>query len=400
VKKIILLLLVNIFYQSAFAQKDGYWDKDRATTKEIIVSARDRIVVKTDDFPIGTTELIYRITMLDDNQQLAGSLVSLLKSIPDPTGISQGAAGAVFLLSKISGEDKCKYAVFSSSELAFDYQKNGDINKACLAQDSPVGKDAKRLSIDKSACLQSGTGNLWFGFESTNWMMKQKIILEVVPWVDTKLSRGWTVENRKFIISQCKTSALATKMVNSDDFCICLEEKIQKQFKFQEFQKLLLMEQTKAYKDYGNSCINEIGVSKRLYDDLRTQAEEFDKMGQYGEAITQYIRIISEGKARVLDYNGIGLNFILTKQYSKAIKFLKEGEKLDGTELLIKLNLAHAYLLNNEYGNAKTIYKEYQSQNLTSNLSWNQKIKQDFALFKKIGLPSDDFERVLKLLKF
>jgi hypothetical protein len=37
-------------------------DKERATTKEVIVSARDRIVIKTDDFPVGTTELIYRIT--------------------------------------------------------------------------------------------------------------------------------------------------------------------------------------------------------------------------------------------------------------------------------------------------------------------------------------------------
>jgi hypothetical protein len=39
--------------------------------------------------------------------------------------------------------------------------------------------------------------------------MNQKIILEVVPWVDNKLSRGWTVENRKAIIDQCKTSNLA-----------------------------------------------------------------------------------------------------------------------------------------------------------------------------------------------
>jgi hypothetical protein len=44
-------------------------------------------------------------------------------------------------------------------------------------------KDAKRLSIDKSPCLNNATVNLWFGFESSNWIMKQKIILEVVPWV-------------------------------------------------------------------------------------------------------------------------------------------------------------------------------------------------------------------------
>jgi hypothetical protein len=399
VKKIILLLFVSIFYQSAFAQKEGYWDKERATTKEIIVSARDRIVVKSDDFPIGTTELIYRITLLDDNQQLAGSLVSVLKSIPDPTGISQGSAGAVFLLSKISGDDKCKYAVFSSNELASEYQKTGDMSKACLVQDTPITKDAKRLSLDRSACVQSDMGNLWFGFESTNWMMKQKIILEVVPWVDTKLSRGWALENRKFIINQCKTSALASKMVNSDDFCICLEEKIQKQYRFQEFQKLLLMEQMKAYKDFGNSCINETGVSKGVYDDLRTQALYLSKKGDYGNAIRLYARVINEGKGTALDYSAIGFNYILTKQYGKAIKFLQEGEKLDGTELLLKLNLAHAYLLNNEYGNAKTIYKEYRYQNVTDNLSWAQKIKQDFVLFQKTGLPSDDFEKILKLVE-
>lgn len=237
--RIVFLLLISIFYQSGFAQQDGYWDKDRATTKEIIVSARDRIVIKTDDFPVGTTELIYRITLLDDNQKMAGSLVSVLKAIPDPTGISQGSAGAVFLLSRISGDDKSKYAVFSSNELALAYQKSGKMDQACLAQETPLSKDAKRLSIDKSSCLKSATRNLWFGFESSNWIMKQKIVLEVVPWVDTKLSRGWTLENRKFVINQCKTSALARKLANSDDFCICIQEKIQKKYKFQEFQDLL-----------------------------------------------------------------------------------------------------------------------------------------------------------------
>jgi hypothetical protein len=59
---------------------------------------------------------------LDDNQKIA-NLVSLLKAVPDPTGISQGSAGAVFLLSRISGDDKSRYAVFSSNDLALDYQK-------------------------------------------------------------------------------------------------------------------------------------------------------------------------------------------------------------------------------------------------------------------------------------
>jgi tetratricopeptide (TPR) repeat protein len=398
VNKIVFLLFVSIFYQSVFAQQDGYWDKDRATTKEIIISARDRIVIKTDDFPVGTTELIYRITLLDDNQKIASSLVSLLKAIPDPTGISQGSAGAVFLLSRISGEDKSKYAIFSSNELALAYQKSGKMDDACLAQETPLSKDAKRLSIDKSSCLNNTNGNLWFGFESSNWIMKQKIILEVVPWIDAKLSRGWTLENRKFVINQCKTSALARKLVNSDDFCICIEEKIQKKYKFQEFQNLLAIEQAKVYKDNGESCINENGVSKGIYNDLRSKALNLAKKGEYGHVIDVYARIISDQKANAADYSTIGFAYIMTKQYGKAIKSLKEGEKLDDTELLVKLNLAHAYLLNDEFRNAKSIYKEYQSQNVNDSMSWTKKIKQDFAIFKKAGIQNDAFERVLKLL--
>lgn len=391
------MLLISIFYQSAFAQKSGYWDKERATYKEIKLSARDRILVETDDFPAGTTELIFRITLLDENQQMASSLVSVLKSIPDPTGISQGSAGAVFLLSKISGDDKCKYAVFSTKELTADYISKGETSNACLTQNTPLSKDAKRLSIDKSTCLKSNPGKLYFGFESSNWIMKQKIVLEVVPWVDAKLSRGWTLENRKNIINQCKTSALARKMANSDDFCVCIEEKIQKQYTFKEFQKLLSMEQAKVYKDFGANCFEETGIANTVFNDLRTKASNNIVKGDYGAAIKNYNEIVNQRKATALDYANLGYSYLLTKQYGKAIKSLKEGEKLDDTELLVKLNLAHAYLLNGEYAKAKTIYKEYQNQNVIDSLSWTQKIKDDYQNFAKAGIQNEDFERVLKL---
>lgn len=397
-KYFIFFILFLVSINTVFSQKDGYWDKARATTEEITVSARGRIIIKTQDFPEGTTEVVFRITLLDKNQQMAGSLVSVLKAIPDPTGISQGSAGAVFILSKISGDDKCKYAIFSSADLATKYKADGKTDDACLVQDTPVSKDAKRLSAEKSACMKLNSGNLWFGFESKNWIMNQKIILEVVPWVDSKLSRGWTVVNRKSIIDQCKTSNMAQKMTNSDDFCVCILDKIQFKYMFKEFQKLLPMERSKAFKDFGNSCFGETSLSKGVYDDLRKQATLFTKLGKQGDAIMKWSTIINDGKATALDYNAIGNNYILTKQYGKAIKFLKEGEKLDDSELLIKLNLAHAYLLNDNYSSAKAIYKQYQSQNVTDSLSWTEKVKLDFETFKKMGIKNDDFERIVKVL--
>lgn len=399
INKTLFVLLISISSTSIFAQKDGYWDKERAFKKEIIVSARERIVIKTEDLPVGTTEVVFRITLLDQNQQMASSLVSVLKSIPDPTGISQGSAGAVFLMSKISGDDKCKYAIFSNAAFAAEYKKSGDMDNACFTQEEAVSKDAKRLSIDKSLCLLPNSNAMWFGFESKNWIMNQKIVLEVVPWVNNRLSSGWTLENRKFIINQCKTSDLAKKIIPSDDFCVCVLNKIQKEYKFQEFQKLLPIEKTKVYKDFGNACFNETGASDKVYFDLRNQASDLAKQGKYGEVIDKLSIIVVHGKPNAKDYNNLGNAYLMTKQYAKAVKFLKEGEKLDDSELLIQLNLAHAYLLNKDFRSAKPIYKKYQSQNVNDSVSWIQKINMDFETFKTAGLPSKDFDRVLRLLE-
>lgn len=398
-KKYFLLFIALQFSINAFSQQDGYWDKDRSTTKEINVSARDRIIIKTEDLPLGTTEIVYRITLLDENQQLASSLVSVLKSIPDPTGISQGSAGAVFVLSKISGDDKCTYAIFSKDNLASEYKESGKTLESCLMQDEPVSKDAKLLSVDKSSCLNGNSTALWFGFESKNWIMKQKIVLEVVPWVDKKLSRGWSLDNRKTIIDQCKTSNLAQKMTNSDNFCVCVLDKIQTKYKYQEFQKLLPMERSKVFKDAGDSCFGETSTSNLVYSDLRKEASLLIKKGKYGDAIFKLSTIINDGKGKVLDYNAIGRSYLLTKQYGKGLKYLQDGVKLDNTELLIQLNLAHAYLLNDNYKEAKKIYKKYQNQNVTDSLSWTQKTEQDIMAFQKAGIKNDDFEKVLKLVK-
>lgn len=279
-------LLSFLFFSisiASYAQQDGYWDKERAFTKEVTVSAGNRILINTQEFPAGTTEVVYRITLLDENQQLANSLVSVLKAIPDPTGISQGSAGAVLLLSKISGDDKCKYAIFSNKDLASAYKDSGKTDKACLFQNAPVNKDARRLSLASSTCLRTNT--MWFGFESKNWIMNQRIVLEVVPWVDNKLSRGWSVENRKSVLSLCKSTDLAKKIPDSDSYCVCVLEKLQNQFRFTEYQNLLAAEKISAFKTAGTTCFTESGASKTIYDAQRAEAAALTSQGKFAESI-------------------------------------------------------------------------------------------------------------------
>lgn len=392
-------ILFFILSTAIFAQKDSYWDNQRATKKEIGLSAKERIVVKTDDFPVGTTEIVFRITVLDENQQLSNSLVSLLKTIPDPTGISQGSAGAIFLLSKISGNDKCKYAIFSNENLAKNYQKNTLTNKSCFIQKEAVNKVANRIKIDKSGCLNPNTKSLWFCFESTNWLMNQKIILEVVPWVNAKLSRGWNPENKKKILNECKNLPLAKNSSNSDLLCLCVLEKFEKSYTFQETQDLLAIEKSKKTTDFLNTCFLETGESKKRNMENRAVATELIKQEKYSEGISKLQQLITENAAISNDYNAIGFAFICTKQFDKALKHLKEAEKLDNSDLNIQLNLAHVNLLKNNFKTSKSIHKKYLNQNVSDSLSWIQKTKQDFETFKKAGLLDTDFSRILNLFE-
>jgi tetratricopeptide (TPR) repeat protein len=390
-----LIFFLNL---SIYSQQDGYWDKERTTNKQIIVSAREKIIIKSEDFPVGTTEIVYRITLLDENQEMASSLVSVLKSIPDPSGISQGSAGAVLLLSKISGEDKCKYAIFTQEKLAVDFKKTDNLDKACLYQNNPINKEAKLLSIGKSSCLNINTQNIYFGFESKNWIMNQKIILEIVPWVDNKLSRGWNKKNKEITLKQCKLSETAKKLKNSDDFCVCQLDRLQEKFKFFEFQNLLITEKIINLKSIENDCLKKTGDIQTIDDTIRTEIDSLIVAENYQLAINKLENLIKKSVANSLDFNNLGYCFLLTKQYQKSLLNLKKAENLDNSDLLIQLNLAHAYMFNNDLNSSKKIHNKFKIQNINVILSWSEKTKIDFELFLKAGLPNNNFNKIIRIL--
>ncbi len=394
--KINFLLLISL---SSQAQQDGYWDKERITNKQIVVSAREKIVIKSEDFPVGTTEIVYRITLLDENQEMVSSLVSVLKAIPDPTGISQGSAGAVLLLSKVSGDDKCKYAIFPVEKFVTEYKKTGKLDKACLYQNNPINNEAKVLSLGKSACLTLKTENIYFGFESKNWVMNQKIILEIVPWVDNKLSRGWNSQNKQATLKLCKLSETAKKLQNSDNFCVCQIEKLQEKYKFFEFDNLLQAEKTSNLKTIEVDCLKKTGDNQLIDDTIRAEIDALIKNEKYDLAINKLLYIVKIGNSTAIDFNNLCTCFMLTKQYQKALINIQKAEVLDNSDLQIQLNLAHSFMLNNDLKSAKKIHEKFKNQNLNSTQSWIEKTKIDFEYFLKSGLPNNNFNKILRIIE-
>jgi hypothetical protein len=63
-------------------------------------------------------------------------------------------------------------------------------------------------------------------------------------------------------------------MTNSDDFCVCILDKINPQFK--EFQKLLAVERAKAFKDF-ETHLDKAVFLKSVYDIAASKTRSKEK---------------------------------------------------------------------------------------------------------------------------
>ncbi|HLO74591.1 MAG TPA: tetratricopeptide repeat protein [Flavobacterium sp.] len=396
--KILFTVSALLFSATFYAQTDGFWDKERATTKEISLSAGKRALIKTEDLPVGTTEFVYRITLLDEGQKLTSSLVSVLKAIPDPTGISQGTAGAIQLTSAISGDDKCTYALFQEANAANVFLKDGKTDKACFEQKEKVNKEAKLIS-SSSLCL-TNLPNLWFGFESQNWLMNQKIVLEVVPWVDYKASRGWDKTTKNEILTIAKKLPVVSKLTKKDQFYAVFIENMAKKFTYRDFLQLLTVEKNNAIDKLTEESLKSTGELKAYYDIIREKSFTAFQKGNYEEAITIIsTEMMVKNRATYIDYRILGDYYLFSKQFTKAEETYNKGLKLNPSEIHFQLNLAHVYLFTDRISEAKDIHKKYAHESLSNGKTWISQTKADFLDFEKKGLPNDNFKKILRVLE-
>ncbi|WP_284653351.1 tetratricopeptide repeat protein [Flavobacterium terrisoli] len=395
-------LLLGLFWGCStisFAQsEEGFWDNVRNTNETIILDAGKRKILKTADFPVGTTEVVYRMSVLDDNQKLSSSLVSILKSIPDPSGISQGAAGTVFLLSAITGEDKCKFYVFTNENDALQYEKTGVLKNACASQDEPVSKSAKLLT-EKSRCIPQGAQNLWFGFESGNWLMKAKVVLEVVPWVDYNLRKGWTVEGKKEVLALASKLEVVNYLTKKDQFYGLFLENIMDKFKYPYFKQLLPAEKNRAIEIATEASLTKTGEIDKWCQVVCDKAAKLFKDGKTTEAIDLIqSEMVAKNRQNYRGYGILGDYYLLSKQYSKAEEAYQKGLELNPAEIIFYLDLAHVYMFTDRLSEAKEIHKKYQSQNLSTEKPWKEQVRIDFLNFQKRGLPTKNFKKILRVL--
>lgn len=391
--QILPLLLFSNFL--AFAQSaEGYWDNQRITNKEINLGAGEKIIVKSEDFPVGTTEFAYRITLLDENQKMVSDLASVLKAIPDPYYISKGAGSAISLLSSISGSDQCIYAIFKDNTQASDFIGSENVSKACLYQKNPVSKDAKVVSLAKNTCLDDEATVVWFAFKNENWVMKEKIILEIVPWVDYQARKGWTTAAKNnastWVTNYAKTAFGNQYRGASNNFL----KNVYQEFDASQFESFTEYQKIAVFEKYNEQFKTKLEVNRNYYK----EAFDFAKKGNTAEAISVLEeKIASKPSLSALEWNLLGELYLKTNQIEKAFITLKNASVLYPENLFLKLNLAHAYMFKDEVATAKKIHKEFMNQNISAKQSWKNKAINDLDAFKKTNLPQKNIDKIWRL---
>lgn len=395
-KILALLVLVTTF---SFAQQDGFWDKERAFTKEIKLGSGNRAIVKIDDLPEGASEFVYRISLIDENSKITNSLASILKMIPDPTGISQGTAGAITLTNSFSGDDTCLFGIFTSEKSSNQFLVDGKLDKACYSVKEPINKDSKVISIKNTTCFEN-VPHLWFAFENKNWVLSTKIVLEVVAWVDVKASRGWNLETKKGLISIGKKLEWYKKSPNQDVFLAQFISIFTEKYKFSEFQQLLPVEKTKVIKEVQEIALQKSNQYGNYLNAIRVDAVKLYNENKVDKAILKIQdEIIFNKAATAVDYGLLGHFYLFSKQFAKAEENLNKAIVLDKTDLTHQLHLAHVYLFTERVSEAKDIHNQFKTQNISSQVSWINQTKSDFSEFEKKGFPSNNFKKIIRILE-
>jgi tetratricopeptide (TPR) repeat protein len=395
-KKIFLFLLIA---QISFAQKDGFWDKERAFTKEIKLSSGNRTLVKIDDLPEGASEFVFRILLIDENGKITTSLASILKAIPDPTGISQGTAGAIVLTNSLSGDDTCVYGIYTSEKAGNQFLKDGKLETACYYKKDPINKDSKVISIKNTNCFENAP-SIWFGFENKNWVLSTKIVLEVVSWIDYSASRGWNLETKKELLTEAEKVATVKMVANKNNYLATFLKVFTAKYKYSEYKQLLAIEKMNAMQSIATESLAQSGELQNYLDKIRSVSFDLFKIGKSEEAITLIQKEIIEKKyAKDNDYSALGDIYLFNKQFVKAEEQYKKAIDNNTSELRHQLKLAHVFMFSNKIDEAKDIHKLYKDNNISANKSWIAQTKYDFEDFEKRGFSTDSFKKILRILE-
>jgi tetratricopeptide (TPR) repeat protein len=97
-------------------------------------------------------------------------------------------------------------------------------------------------------------------------------------------------------------------------------------------------------------------------------------------------------------YDNVAYAELLNRRPQEALAVASEGASVDPDQARLKATLAHCYLLNGEYEQARKLYMENRTRKIDERQTFANAALEDFKTFRSVGIRSPEMDRIEKLL--
>lgn len=381
-----------IIFSKSKAQNVCKWDTTKQFYQKFELSAKQKKLIEI-KIPSGTTELLYRISILENNGNLTNSLSNLMGSIPyTPIKL---IGNSINLLNGIGGNSKCEYLIFTSKEKANLFLKDKKNSNLSCYQSEKIIEHYNVLNL-KHECLKK-TKSIYLVLINTNLIEKSIAIVEAIPYVDLEMANGWSSNNKNIFLDNCK-KIFNNSLENVPENCICVYNKI-KYYTVSQYNALLKEEKNSLLQNNYKDCL------KNNNNNTNIVAKEYDKAMQYfsnqsyDSCIQVLQKIIAIDNKHQKANQLLAKSYLRTKQFTQSLSLLSKLTNENPNDLAIQLDYAHALFLNGKFEEAKELYLQHKKENIDSKTSWIKQIKDDFEVFQSLGIESNKYNKILNIIE-
>ncbi len=153
-----------------------------------------------------------------------------------------------------------------------------------------------------------------------------------------------------------------------------------------------------------NDYIKCIEITKKEIE-LKPTVRAYLILGRSYSILKNYNKAISTFKEALLFdknayfYGGLSYNYLFVNKPIEAIKSAKQTLDLEPKFISVYTNLALAYVLNNEFDKAKTIYLHWKDKQDQEGRNFKKMFLEDIQMLESVGIIHSDFEKVREILK-
>ncbi len=372
------------------------------------INGRSRLVLPV-QLPQGTVHWYYSFAAMEaKNEPLEWvGLAAQLTKLIDKTGFSAAFINRVV---KPTGTTACDIYVLDTEGVA-NFEK----------------KDDDKWTYDKNISRQNMTGgvvesytskpNFVIGLSNPSLKSGINVRLEVSAVVakltphynpnrvhrDSSHETAWLGSQREAFFQQFQGTFEGKLTPSVSEVSMCMLSKMMKDFTPTEFSGKAKGEQDVLISWMKKDCYADTkneSLEKRMLEleDMKLKINELEQKGDFTAMAALAERTALEFPNPTIQSRHLR-SLLLSNQLSKAQTLGETLAKNNKDDLSIQANLAHVYLLSNQYKEAEKQYLKFQKRQNTEGGTWEQIVSSDFDFFVKNKVFNSSYDNVKKKLK-